>query len=159
MVGVTTVVVIQPDWTRTLLTPLRALAWCAYLYFVLVSVLAVAGVAFVFFAGLGSGLLMATLVGIPLLALVVMSGRAWNRLYRSLARLIGVTIDAPPPFVRPPRPVAHACGRDDRCSRLAQPRIPGAACAFDDADRIRGARRGGGVRRVGRFTGGVVGDR
>ena len=102
MVGVTTVVVIQPDWTRTLLTPLRALAWCAYLYFVLISVLAVAGVAFVFFAGLGSGLLMATLVGIPLLALVVMSGRAWNRLYRSLARLIGVTIDAPPPFVRPP---------------------------------------------------------
>ena len=102
MVGVTTVVVIQPDWTRTLLTPLRALAWCAYLYFVLISVLAVAGVAFVFFAGLGSGLLMATLVGIPLLALVVMSGRAWNRLYRSLARLIGVTIDAPPPLVRPP---------------------------------------------------------
>src|SRR6478735_3745188 len=102
MVRVTTVVVIQSDWTRTLLTPLRALAWCAYLYFVLVSVLAVAGVAFVFLAGLGSGLLMATLVGIPLLALVVMSGRAWNRLYRSLARLIGVTIDAPPPFVRPP---------------------------------------------------------
>jgi signal transduction histidine kinase len=102
MVGVTTVVVTQPDWTRTLLTPLRAPAWRAYLYFVLVSVLAVAGVAFVFFAGLGSGLLMATLVGIPLLALVVMSGRAWNRLYRSLARLIGVTIDAPPPFVRPP---------------------------------------------------------
>lgn len=158
MVGVTTVVVIQPDWTRTLLTPLRALAWRAYLYFVLVSVLAVAGVAFVFFAGLGSGLLMATLVGIPLLALVVMSGRAWNRLYRSLARLIGVTIDAPPPFVRPPGRL-HTRGRDDRCSRLAQPRIPGAACAFDDADRIRGARRGGGVRRVGRFAGGVVGDR
>ncbi len=45
MVGVTTVVVTQPDWTRTLLTPLRALAWRAYLYFVLVSVLAVAGVA------------------------------------------------------------------------------------------------------------------
>jgi hypothetical protein len=44
---------------------------------------------------------MATLVGIPLLALVVMSGRAWNRLYRSLARLLGTTIDAPPPFVRP----------------------------------------------------------
>ncbi len=90
MVGVTTVVVTQPDWTRTLLTPLRAPAWRAYLYLVLVSVLAVAGVAFVFFAGLGSGLLMATLVGIPLLALVVMSGRAWNRLSRSLARLMGV---------------------------------------------------------------------
>ena|SRR6476661_143785 len=159
MVGVTTVVVIQPDWTRTLLTPLRALAWCAYLYFVLVSVLAVAGVAFVFFAGLGSGLLMATLVGIPLLALVVMSGRCVEQ-----------AVPVPGPADRgdhrrsaaissTPRPVAHACGRDDRCSRLAQPRIPGAACAFDDADRIRSARRGGGVRRVGRFTGGVVGDR
>jgi signal transduction histidine kinase len=33
---------------------------------------------------------------------VVMSGRTWNRLYRSLARLLGVTIEAPPPFVRAP---------------------------------------------------------
>jgi signal transduction histidine kinase len=101
MVDVTTAVVTQSDWTRTLLTPLRAPAWRAYLYFVLISVLAVAGIAFVFFAGLASGLLMVTLVGIPLLTVVVMSGRAWNRLYRSLGRLIGVTIDAPPPFVRP----------------------------------------------------------
>jgi signal transduction histidine kinase len=97
----TTAVATQSDWTRTHLVPLRAPAWRAYLYFVLVSVLAVVGVAFIFFAGLASGLLMATLVGIPLLALVVMSGRAWNRLYRSLARLLGTTIDAPPPFVRP----------------------------------------------------------
>jgi signal transduction histidine kinase len=68
---------------------------------VLISILAVVGVVFIFCAGLASGLLIVTLVGIPLLALVVMSGRAWNRLYRSLARLTGVTIDAPPPFVRP----------------------------------------------------------
>jgi signal transduction histidine kinase len=101
----TTAVATQPDWTRTLLTPLRAPAWRAYLYFVLISVLAVAGVAFIFAAGLASGLLMATLVGIPLLALVVMSGRAWNRLYRSLARLTDVTIDAPPPFIRPAGPL------------------------------------------------------
>ena len=39
---------------------------------------------------------MVTLVGIPLLAGVVLSGRVWNRLYRSLARLLDVTID--PPF-------------------------------------------------------------
>ena len=102
MVHVTmTAVVTQPDWNRTLLTPLRAPAWRAYLYFVLISVLAIVGVVFTFGAGLASGLLIVTLVGIPLLALVVMSGRAWNRLYRSLARLMGVTIDAPPPFVRP----------------------------------------------------------
>ncbi len=97
----TTVVVSQPDWTRTLLIPVRAPAWRGYLYFVLVSVLAIAGVVFVFFAGLGSGLLLLTLVGVPLLAGVVLSGRLWSRLYRSLARLQGVTVDPPPAFVRP----------------------------------------------------------
>lgn len=97
----TTALATQPDWTRTLLTPLRAPAWRAYLYFVLITVFAVVGVVFIFVSGLASGLLIVTLVGIPLLALVVMSGRAWNRLYRSLARLLDVTIDAPPPFARP----------------------------------------------------------
>jgi hypothetical protein len=101
MDDVATAVLPQSDWTRTLLTPLRAPAWRACLYFLLISILAVAGVAFIFAAGLASGLLMVTLVGIPLLALVVMGGRAWNRLYRSLARLVSVTLDAPPPFVRP----------------------------------------------------------
>lgn len=42
---------------------------------------------------------MVTLVGIPLLAGVVLSGRVWNRLYRSLARLLDVTID--PAGIRP----------------------------------------------------------
>uniref|UniRef100_UPI0034E1AF2F sensor histidine kinase n=1 Tax=Mycobacterium sp. OAE908 TaxID=2817899 RepID=UPI0034E1AF2F len=96
-----TAVATQPDWTRTLLTPLRAPAWRAYLYFVLVSVLAIAAVVFIFFAGLGSGLLLVTLVGIPLLAGVVLTGRLWNKLYRSLARLLDVQIDAPPAFRRP----------------------------------------------------------
>jgi signal transduction histidine kinase len=91
----------ESDWTRTLLIPLRAPAWRNYLYFVLISVLAVIGVAFVFFAGLGAGLLIVTLVGIPLLAGVVLLGRSWNRLYRSLARLVDVKIDAPAPFTRP----------------------------------------------------------
>ena len=89
------------DWTNTLLTPLRKPAWWTYLYFVLISVLAIAGVVFLFWVGLVSGLLMVTLVGVPLLALVVLSGRAWNRLYRSLARLAGTEIDAPPALVRP----------------------------------------------------------
>jgi signal transduction histidine kinase len=103
MDGVTTTAIASPqlNWNRTLLTPLRKPAWRTYLYFVLISILAVLGVVFIFCAGLASGLLIVTLVGIPLLALVVMSGRSWNRLYRSLARLTGATIDAPPPFVRP----------------------------------------------------------
>ncbi|MCU1698841.1 MAG: putative signal transduction histidine kinase [Mycobacterium sp.] len=89
------------DWTNTLLAPLRKPAWQTYLYVLLISVLAIVGVVFLFCVGLASGLLMVTLVGIPLLALVVLSGRAWNRLYRSLALLTGTEIDAPPPFVRP----------------------------------------------------------
>ncbi|HYZ67914.1 MAG TPA: sensor domain-containing protein [Mycobacterium sp.] len=101
----TTALVTQSDWTRTLLTPLRAPAWRAYLYFVLISLLAVVSVAFIFCTGLASSLLIVTVIGIPLVALVVMSGRAWNRLYRSLARLTDVTIDAPPPFVRPAGPL------------------------------------------------------
>lgn len=92
----------QMDWIGTLLTPLRPAAWRTYLYFLLVSVLAVVAVVFLFCAGLASGLLIVTLVGIPLLALVVMSGRAWNRLYRSLAGLTGAMIDAPSPCRRPP---------------------------------------------------------
>lgn len=88
------------DWRRTLRTPFTAAAWRGYLYFLLISVLAVVGVAYLFVTGLASGLLLVTLVGIPLLALVVLSGRRWNALYRSLARLVGVTIDAPAPFVR-----------------------------------------------------------
>jgi signal transduction histidine kinase len=89
------------DWTNTLLAPLRKPAWQTYLYVLLISVLAIVGVVFLFCVGLASGLLMVTLVGIPLLAMVVLSGRAWNRLYRSLALLTGTEIDAPPPFVRP----------------------------------------------------------
>jgi signal transduction histidine kinase len=89
------------DADNPLLTPLRRPAWWSYLYFLLISLLAIVGVVFLFFAGLASGLLMVTLVGVPLLALVVLSGRAWNRLYRLLARLTGTEIDAPPQFVRP----------------------------------------------------------
>jgi signal transduction histidine kinase len=108
MVAVTATMTASPDvptesdWAATLLTPFRRDSWRTYLYFVLISVLAVVAVAFLFGAGLASGLLLVTLVGIPLLALVVMSGRGWNRLYRSLARLTGATIDAPPRFQRPP---------------------------------------------------------
>ncbi len=73
-----TAVSAERDSTRTLLTPLRAQAWRTYLYFVLISVLAIIGVVFIFCAGLASGLLIVTLVGIPLLAGVVLSGRAWS---------------------------------------------------------------------------------
>ena len=108
MVDVTTTAVEPPaiqqqqNWLRTLLLPLRGPAWRSHLYVVIVSVLAVVAVAFLFFTGLASGLLILTVIGIPLVAVVVMSGRPWGRLYRSLARLTGVVVDEPPAFVRPP---------------------------------------------------------
>lgn len=115
MVAVTTTALApsatHDDWRRILLTPLRAPAWRAYLYFVLISVLAVAGVVYLFCTALVSGLLLVTLIGVPLLALVVLSGRLWNRLYRALARIVGVQIDEPERFVRPagwPHTVAAA---------------------------------------------------
>ncbi|MGV0810946.1 sensor domain-containing protein [Mycolicibacterium boenickei] len=100
-----TTTAITPDATRddrrsTLRTPFTAAAWRAYLHFLLISMLAVVGVVYLFVTGLASGILLITLIGIPLLALVVLSGRRWNALYRSLARLVGVTIDPPAPFAR-----------------------------------------------------------
>ncbi|WP_231751087.1 sensor domain-containing protein [Mycobacterium sp. NAZ190054] len=91
----------RTDWRRTVLAPLRPPAWRAYLYVHLVSVLALVDVVFLFAAGLASGLLILTVIGIPLLALLVLSGRAWNRLYRALAQLVDVQIDTPPAFARP----------------------------------------------------------
>ncbi|MDV3128643.1 sensor domain-containing protein [Mycobacterium sp. 21AC1] len=86
---------------RALLRPVQAQAWRMYLYVLLITLLAVPGVVYLFCAGLASGLLLVTLIGVPLLALVVLSGRGWNRLYRALARLVGVQIGEPAPFVRP----------------------------------------------------------
>ncbi|WP_235733934.1 sensor histidine kinase [Mycolicibacterium austroafricanum] len=89
------------DWPRLLLAPVAPAAWRAYLYVHLVCVLAIVDIAFLFTAGLASALMILTVIGIPLLALLVMSGRAWNRLYRALAQLVGAQIDAPPEFERP----------------------------------------------------------
>ncbi|MGH3632957.1 sensor histidine kinase [Mycobacterium sp.] len=86
---------------RSLLTPLRAAAWRAYLYLVMAYVTAVVGLAYVFCVGLGSAPVLLTVAGILLVAGAVLTGRLWNRLHRSMARLMGVTIDAPAPFIRP----------------------------------------------------------
>lgn len=100
MMTVTATASALADRRRTLTIPFTAASCRGYLYFLLVSVFAVVGVVYLFVTGLISGLLLVTLVGIPLLALVVLSGRRWNALYRSLARLVGVTIDPPAPFTR-----------------------------------------------------------
>ncbi|OBI56948.1 histidine kinase [Mycolicibacterium fortuitum] len=100
MITVTATASALADRRRTLTIPFTAASCRGYLYFLLVSVFAVVGVVYLFVTGLTSGLLLVTLIGIPLLALVVLSGRRWNALYRSLARLVGVRIDPPAPFTR-----------------------------------------------------------
>ena len=124
----------------------------------LISVLAVAGIVFIFAAGLASGLLIVTLVGIPLLALVVMSGRAWNRLYRALARLTGAAIDAPPPFARPTGRLQTVAGALTDAVGWRSLGFLALRRRADDADRLRRDRRRRNVRRVGGVAGGVAGD-
>jgi signal transduction histidine kinase len=104
MIAVTTTTaslrVFPREWTRTLLRPLRRDAWRVYLFFLLAALSALAGVVYLFAAGMAAALLLATLIGVPLLALIVLTGRGWNRLYRRVVRLTGVDIEAPPPFDR-----------------------------------------------------------
>ncbi|WP_040784506.1 sensor histidine kinase [Nocardia pneumoniae] len=82
-----------------LLAPLRARFWKELVYVLTVFVLGCAAVAYLFF-GFGGGLYVAiTIIGLPVLAVVLLGGRAWGRIYRALARdLLGVTVTPPPPF-------------------------------------------------------------
>lgn len=86
-----------------LLAPLRARFWKELVYVLTVFVLGCAAVAYLFF-GFGGGLYVAiTIIGLPVLALVLLGGRVWGRIYRALAKdLLGVTVTPPPPFAPDP---------------------------------------------------------
>ncbi|WP_454196359.1 sensor histidine kinase [Nocardia sp. Marseille-Q1738] len=86
-----------------LLAPLRARFWKELVYVLTVFVLGCAAVAYLFF-GFGGGLYLAiTIIGLPVLALVLLGGRVWGRIYRALAKdLLGVTVPPPPPFAPAP---------------------------------------------------------
>ncbi|WP_330233485.1 sensor domain-containing protein [Nocardia sp. NBC_00508] len=86
-----------------LLAPVRARFWKELVYVLTVFVLGCAAVAYLFF-GLGGGLYLAiTIIGLPVLALVLLGGRVWGRIYRALAKdLLGVTVAPPLPFAPAP---------------------------------------------------------
>ncbi|MCC3327475.1 sensor histidine kinase [Nocardia abscessus] len=82
-----------------LLAPVRARFWKELVYVLTVFVLGCVAVMYLFF-GFGGGLYLAiTIVGVPALALVLLGGRVWGRVYRALAKdLLGVAVAPPPPF-------------------------------------------------------------
>ncbi|MFB7874429.1 sensor histidine kinase [Nocardia sp. NPDC056064] len=83
--------------------PFRARTWKEFAYLILAFVLGCAAVCYLFF-GFGGGLYASIfLIGIPLLALILLGGRIWGRLYRVLGReLLGTPVEAPPDFARKP---------------------------------------------------------
>ncbi|MEU8901567.1 sensor domain-containing protein [Nocardia sp. NPDC048505] len=92
-----------PLWRTVLSAPFQARAWKEFAYLLAVFVLGLATVTYLFL-GFGGGLLAAvTIVGIPLLALLLLGGRLWAWVYRALCRtLLDTPVEPPPPFVRQP---------------------------------------------------------
>ncbi|MEV6218319.1 sensor domain-containing protein [Nocardia sp. NPDC051833] len=83
--------------------PFQLRTWKELGYLILSFVLGCVAVCYLFF-GVGGGLYTSIfLVGIPLLALILLGGRVWGRIYRRLGRaLLDVRVEAPPAFVRGP---------------------------------------------------------
>ncbi|MGW6427255.1 sensor histidine kinase [Nocardia sp. NPDC055053] len=83
--------------------PFRLRTWKELGYLILSFVLGCVAVCYLFF-GFGGGLYASIfLVGIPLLAVILLGGRVWGRIYRSLGgALLGLRVEAPPAFVRGP---------------------------------------------------------
>ncbi|MGW4326508.1 sensor histidine kinase [Nocardia sp. NPDC004573] len=86
-----------------LLAPVRARFWKELVYVLTVFVLGCLAVTYLFF-GFGGGLYIAvTVIGLPILALVLLGGRVWGRIYRALAKdLLGVAVAPPPSFAPAP---------------------------------------------------------
>ncbi len=86
-----------------LLAPVLARFWKELVYVLTVFVLGCLAVVYLFF-GFGGGLYIAiTVIGLPVLAMVLLGGRVWGRVYRALAKdLLGVVVAPPPPFTPAP---------------------------------------------------------
>ncbi|MFG3616701.1 sensor histidine kinase [Nocardia sp. NPDC047654] len=86
-----------------LLAPVRARFWKELVYVLTVFVIGCLAVAYLFL-GFGGGLYLAiTVIGLPVLAVVLLGGRVWGRIYRALAKdLLGVAVAPPPPFAPAP---------------------------------------------------------
>ncbi|MEC3920485.1 sensor histidine kinase [Nocardia sp. CDC160] len=105
----------QPDPDRTgpgtplrafLLTPFRARTWKEFAYLITVFVLGCLATAYLFLLVGGSLYLSLVLIGIPVLAVVLLGGRVWGKVYRGLAAvLLDTPLPEPPPFTFAPGPI------------------------------------------------------
>ncbi len=83
--------------------PIEARTWKELVYLVAAFILGCAGVTYLFL-GIGGGLYISIfIIGIPVFAAMILGGRVWGRIYRSLTEhLLDTPLPAPPPFT--PRP-------------------------------------------------------
>ncbi|MBC7299978.1 MAG: sensor domain-containing protein [Nocardia sp.] len=81
--------------------PIEARTWKELAYLILSFVLGCLAVCYLFF-GVGGGLYASIfLIGIPLLAVVLLGGRVWGRIYRFFGRtLLDTHVEPPPNFTR-----------------------------------------------------------
>ncbi|MEV6136169.1 sensor domain-containing protein [Nocardia sp. NPDC051990] len=84
--------------------PFQARTWKQLVYVFTVFAIGMLAVCYLFF-GFGGGLFASIflLIGIPILALMLLGGRLWAKVYRALARdLLDTPVDAPPPYASRP---------------------------------------------------------
>ncbi|OQS13607.1 histidine kinase [Nocardia donostiensis] len=89
---------------RTVLrAPIQARTWKELAYLVAVLPLGMIGVTYLYLGTVFSPFAAATIIGIPLVALVVLGGRVWGQVHRALVRSLLDTELAAPPLFRPER--------------------------------------------------------
>ncbi|WP_433660296.1 sensor histidine kinase [Nocardia sp. CA-128927] len=79
--------------------PFQARAWKELVYVFTVFVLGCIALMYMY-AGWGGGLAISlTIIGVPILAVILLGGRTWARIYRALAKdLLDTPVTQPPPF-------------------------------------------------------------
>ncbi|WP_405160159.1 sensor domain-containing protein [Nocardia sp. NBC_01499] len=79
--------------------PFQARAWKELVYVFTVFVLGCFALAYMY-VGWGGGLAISlTIIGVPILAVILLGGRTWGRIYRALAKdLLDAQLPPPPPF-------------------------------------------------------------
>jgi signal transduction histidine kinase len=83
--------------------PVAARSWASFGYLLVSAPLAVVGFCFTLTFLAAGTLLAITFLGLPLIGLTVLAGRAFGRLHRALGRsLVGIRVADPPPFRRNP---------------------------------------------------------
>jgi signal transduction histidine kinase len=105
MVPMTTTTPRAPALLEFLRAPIAAQTWREGGYLAVTAVLALAGITYLFLGAMFGGVLVITLIGIPLLAAMIVGTRGFGHAYRTLsASMLRSPVEDPPPFS--PRPGA-----------------------------------------------------